>query len=159
MRFASKGQPRASASRNSCALSPALSPRSTQTRTRGGDSPGGRSEPPTLTAIFTAFPVFFKGMMKNSSLLTNHERKYNPHFERQIKKTPCLDRPLHCGLGAVLLYLQICVACAKFRMTHRRGAEYTEKAGSLEIFSELCVLSVSVVIYAFLWLRQSRARY
>src|SRR4029450_3425520 len=81
MRFASKGQPRASASRNSCALSPALSPRSTQTRTRGGDSLGGPSASPTLTAIFTAFPVFFKVMVKNSSLLTNHERKYNPDFE------------------------------------------------------------------------------
>jgi hypothetical protein len=29
------------------------------------------------------FPLFFKGMMKNPSLLTNHERKYNPDFERR----------------------------------------------------------------------------
>jgi hypothetical protein len=30
-------------------------------------------------------PVFFKGMVKNSSLLTNHERNYNPDFERRSR--------------------------------------------------------------------------
>src|SRR5215510_2339458 len=85
MRFASKGQPRASASRSSCALSPAPAPRSTQTSTRGGASLGGPSASPTLTAIFTSFPVFFKGTAKNFFLLTNHEEKYNPLFYERFK--------------------------------------------------------------------------
>src|SRR5580765_1419426 len=85
MRFASKGQPRAAASRDSCALSPALSPRSTQTRTRGEALLGGPSGSPTLTAIFTSFSIFFKDMVKNFSLLTNPEEKYNNTKCRELR--------------------------------------------------------------------------
>src|SRR4030095_2469260 len=105
IRFASKGQPRASASRNSCALSPAPSPRSTHTRTRGGASLGGPSASPTLTEIFTSFPVFFKGTVKNFSLLTNHEEKYNPDFER---RSGPLSKQRRASIGHCIMFWALC---------------------------------------------------
>src|SRR5262245_41688036 len=92
MRFASKGQPSASASRNSCALSPERRPRSTHTRRRGVASLDEPSVLPKLTAVFTYFPALFRHMLRTflcqrtvrKSTIRDFEPRSNPSLKQRL---------------------------------------------------------------------------
>jgi hypothetical protein len=66
--------------------------------------------------------------------------------------------PAQSGKKRVLLSLKICMACANFRISHRRGAEDTEEKFEIrKSLRTLCLCGKSR--FPKFWLRLCRARF